>query len=125
MALQNANIRHLSHSKKSLTRESVFFKKLQSYITLNAICEPFQSGFKSGHSTETVLVKVLNDMCLSTDNGESVILILLDLSAAFDMVDHRILIEHVEHWGGLKGNVLKWFESYLTDRSFFSESWEL
>lgn len=98
--------------------EKVVLKQLQTYITINSISEPFQSGFKSCHSTETVLVKVLNDIFVSLDNGSNVILILLDLSAAFDMVDHETLINRLEHWVGLKDNVLKWFKSYLTDRFF-------
>ncbi len=65
-----------------------------------------------------MLVKVLNYIFVSLDSGENIILILLDLSAAFDMVDHGILIKCLEHWVGLKGNVLKWFTSDLTDRSF-------
>lgn len=48
----------------------------------------------------------------------NVILILLDLSAAFEMVDHEILMKQLEYWVGLKGNVLKWFKSYLTEKSF-------
>ncbi len=98
--------------------EKVVVKQLQAHITVNSMSEPFQSGFKSCHSTETVLVKVLNYIFVSLDNGENVILILLDLSAAFHMVDREILINLIEHWVGLKCNVLKWFKSYLTDRFF-------
>lgn len=102
----------------AMVLEKVVFKQLQAHITVNSVSEPFQSGFKSCHSTETVLVKVLNDIFVSLDNGDNVILILLDLSAAFDMVDHEILINRLEHWVALKGNVLKLFKSYLTDRFF-------
>uniref|UniRef100_A0A8C2EZ95 Reverse transcriptase domain-containing protein n=1 Tax=Cyprinus carpio TaxID=7962 RepID=A0A8C2EZ95_CYPCA len=55
---------------------------------------------------------------LSTDNGNSVALVLLDLSSAFDMVDHKILISRLESYVGIQGIILKWFWSYLTNRKF-------
>ncbi len=58
-----------------------------------------------------------NDIFVSTDSGDSVVLVLLDLSAAFDTVDHTTLISRLESYVGIKGTVLKWFLSYLTDRN--------
>lgn len=69
----------------------------------------FQSGFIKFHSTETALVNVLNDILLATDSGDSVALVLLDLSAAFDTVDHNVLLSHLEHIVGIRGSVLHWF----------------
>ena len=78
----------------------------------------FQSGFKALHSTETALLKVFNDLLLTVDSGDSDILMLLDLTAAYDTVDHNILISRLEHCVGFKGTVLKWFKSYLAARSY-------
>ena len=92
--------------------------QLQAYLDLNRIGEKFQSGFKRFHSTETALLKVFNDLLLAADSGNSAILVLLDLSAAFDTVDHGILLSRLEHCVGVTGTALKWFDSYLTGRSF-------
>ncbi len=67
---------------------------------------------------ETALLKVVIDILLETDKGNAVDLVLLDLSSAFDMVDHNILISRLESCVGLQGKVLKWFQSFLTNRSF-------
>lgn len=91
--------------------------QVQEFLKKADVCEQFQSGFRSRHSTETALSKVFNDLFLHLDTGNCAILILLDLTAAFDTVDHKILLWRLEHCVGLKGTVLKWFESYLTDKS--------
>ncbi len=98
--------------------EKIVFDQLQSFLSCNGISEIFQSGFKSVHSTETALLRVLNYIFVSTDSGDSVVLVVLHLSAAFDTVDHTTLISRLESYVGIKGTVLKWFLSYLTDRQF-------
>lgn len=92
--------------------------QLQSFLELHGILELFQSGFKALHSTETTLLKVFNDLLLITDTGDSAILMLLDLTAAFDTIDHNILISRLDHCVGIKGIALEWFRSYLSDRKF-------
>lgn len=69
----------------------------------------FQSGFKSLHSTETALLKIFNDLFLYTDSGNAAVLLLLDLTAAFDTVDHTILLSRLEHHVGVRGTALDWF----------------
>jgi len=64
---------------------------------------------------ETALVKVLLDILLAIDAGDLAALVLLDLSAAFDTVDHAILLQLLESFG-LEGTALHWFESYLVGR---------
>ena len=77
----------------------------------------FQSAYRASHSTETVLTQVRNDILLDMDSHRSTCLVLLDLSAAFDMVDHVTLLNWLEKRFKISGTVLKWIESYLSDRS--------
>ena len=67
-------------------------EQLQLHLGLNGIIEKFQSGFKSRHSTENALLKIFNDLLLTVDSGSSAALLLLDLTAAFDTVDHQIIL---------------------------------
>ena len=72
----------------------------------NHLDETFQSAYKEFHSTETALLRVHNDILCSLDQNKSVILLLLDLSAAFDAVDHAILIPRLSNRFGVKRTAL-------------------
>ena len=99
--------------------EKVATDRLNCHLTSNDLHEPLQSAYKPGHSTETALVKVQNDILCSLDKNSCVILLLLDLSAAFDTVDHQILLARLSCRFGIKGKALTWFKSYLCERSQF------
>ena len=81
----------------------------------------YQSAYKQGHSTETALVRVHNDILCGIDDGGYVVLLLLDLSAAFDTVDHTILLNRLDTVFGIKGKALAWFRSYLTGRTQYAQ----
>ena len=66
---------------------------LNDYLTVNGLNEVFQSAYKKNHSTESALLRVTNDILRAIDDNSSTILLLLDLSSAFDTVDHSILLD--------------------------------
>ena len=98
--------------------EKVVFNQLNDFLIRNNILENCQSGFRTNHSTKTALVKIVNDLRCNMDSQKLSVLVLLDLSAAFDTVDHHILLNRLKNLVGLSGTVLNWFYSYLTDRHF-------
>ena len=77
-----------------------------------------QFGYKKNHSTEHLLLKIIDNLLRNCDNGLPTVVLLLDLSAAFDTVDHRTLLNILQHDIGVTGTALKWFESFLTNRTF-------
>ena len=76
-----------------------------------------QSAYRTCHSTETALLKVQNDLLMNMDYKRVTLLVLLDLSAAFDTVDHDVLLNRLSVSFGVKGSALQWFASYLSNRS--------
>lgn len=87
---------------------------------VNTLYEPFQSGFCTQHSTETALLHVINDHLMSA-NSDSLNILLLDLSAAFDTVNHDMLISY---WSsiGIADIALQWFRLYLPNRQQFNHT---
>ncbi|XDV50661.1 hypothetical protein PO909_019679 [Leuciscus waleckii] len=99
------------------TLERAVFNQLTSFLSLNNQLDVNQSGFKKGHSTETALLSVTEALRIAKAASKSSVLILLDLSAAFDTVNHQILLSTLSSLG-ITGTSLHWVESYLTGRSF-------
>ncbi len=90
--------------------EKVASSQLYSFLGKNYICEDFQSGIRPSHSTETALIRVINYLLLSSDHGCISLLVLLDLSAAFYIIDHNILLNRLENSVGISGSALAWFK---------------
>uniref|UniRef100_A0A674P0B4 Reverse transcriptase domain-containing protein n=1 Tax=Takifugu rubripes TaxID=31033 RepID=A0A674P0B4_TAKRU len=99
--------------------EKVVVTQLLEHLQRNGLFEMFQSGFRAHHSTETAL-KMTNDLLIASDHGLVSMLVMLDLSAAFDTVDHSILLQRLEHVTGIKGTARHLFRSYLSDRYQFA-----
>ncbi len=99
------------------TLERVVFNQLSLFLSQYSKLDAKQSGFRSGHSTETALLSVTEALRVAKADSKSSVLILLDLSAAFDTVNHQILLSTLSSLG-ITGIPLRWFESYLTGRSF-------
>ena len=114
---QFTTITDLSPNSHFSPLEKVVCKQLLQFLDNNNTLDKFQSGFRQKHSTETALLRVSSDILMKADIGECSVLLLLDLSAAFDTVCHSILLDRLHRWVGLTGLVLEWFTSYLTGRS--------
>ena len=108
-------ISNLSVLSKLLER--LVARQLVDYLSAADLLPELQSAYRAHHSVETAVLKVLGDMLQALDTGDVAVLALLDLSAAFDTVDHAILLRRLETSYGLGGGVLGWFTSYLGGRT--------
>ena len=97
--------------------------RLTFYISDNNLHELYQFAYKPYYSTESALVKVHDDSLRPLDNQNSVILLLLDPSAASDTVDHNILLSRLKPTFGINGIALDWFRSYLPTGLTLSLFW--
>ena len=97
--------------------EKVVLNQLHNHLHKNDLIESHQSAYRKGHSVETAVLSVLDGLLLENDEKRVSLMALLDLSAAFDTLDHSILLHRLETTFGIQGVALAWFRSYLTERS--------
>ena len=96
--------------------EKIVYNKLLNFISDNNILYDHQYGFRKGRSTQQAIITLVDKITKSQDIGDIVITLLIDLKKAFDTIHHRILLRKLYSYG-IRGSMLKWMESYLTDRS--------
>jgi len=97
--------------------ERAVASRLVTYLNANGLMPPLQSAYRRHHSTETALLKLLSDVYGAIDCQQVVLLGLLYLSAAFDCVDHEILLSRLRYRFGLHGSAYDWIASFLYGRS--------
>ena len=97
--------------------EKIVLLQLSQHLKSNSLLYPLQSAYCLGHSTETALLKIVNDLPAALDVNHISLLSLLDLSADFDTIDHSILLSRLHHTFGISGTALSWFQSHLSDRT--------
>ena len=95
--------------------EKLDLSQVSSYLNSHNLYNTCQSAYRPGHSTETALLKVVNDLFLSLNNGNISVLALFDFSSAFNTIDHPILVHRLHTDFGFTDTVHRWFSSYLTD----------
>ncbi|CAB4009259.1 Hypothetical predicted protein [Paramuricea clavata] len=97
--------------------ERAVFEQMHVHMVDHGLYPPGQSSYRKNHSTETALLKVKNDLLMNMNKQHVSLLVFLDMSAAFDTVDHGIMIERLSSKLGFSGTAISWFQSYLFGRS--------
>ena len=115
----SANYRPISNlSFLSKLVERIVKIRLDHHLASNSLYNPFQSAYTRYHSTETTLLAVHDSLIQAIAHQQVTCLCLLDLSAAFDIIDHDILIHRLSTWFGITDVAISWFWSYLANRHF-------
>ena len=96
--------------------EKVVSSCIEEHLISSNLDEQHQSAYRKFHSTETALLKVQNDILQSLDKNNVTVLVMLDLSAAFDTIDHKTLLHRLKDMFGIAGKLLEWMTSYLSGR---------
>ena len=94
--------------------EKVVLHKHLSHLQENNLSNPFQSAYRAGHSTETVLLRIVNDILSALDNDNISVLLLLDLSAAFGTINHQIILSRLNSVSRIQSTAFQWFHSFLS-----------
>ena len=96
--------------------EKIVMAQIECHLMRNNLHEPTQSAYKKNHFMETALLKISNDIIQSLDVKHCTILASLDLSAAFDTVDHTVFLHKLYNKFGIEDEALSWFRSFLVNR---------
>jgi len=99
--------------------ERLALSRLQPHLLSSLNYSTLQSAYRSLHSTETTLLKVTDDIYRSMDNGSFTALVSLDISTAYDTIDHSVLSSHLQSDFSIDRKALAWIQSYLSDRHSF------
>ena len=86
-----------SNYNSDIRLSALKLEQLASHLSTHSLLSIYQSAYRSGHSTETVLLHIVNDLLTSLHEYKISILSFLDLSAALDTIDHEILLSHFKH----------------------------
>ena len=116
-------ITNLSTISKIL--EKLALLRIKAHVSASDNFNLYKSAYREGHSTETALLKVVDDLSIAMDNKSGSILLSLDISAAFDMISHKTLLGRLHSDFGIDGAALKWLSSYLSERSCYISVGEL
>ena len=109
-------ISNLTYISKLLER--VVHKQVVAHIEKEGLFADFQSSYRKYHSCETAVLKIQSDLLMMMDKRDNAVLLLLDLSAAFDTINHKLLLEKLQYKYNITGTVLTWIKSYLSERKF-------
>ena len=110
-------VSNLSYVSKLIER--TVFNQTNNFLNTQGLYPQGQSAYRKCHSTETALLRVTNDIMMNMNRQHVTLLVMLDLSSAFDTIDHGVLLDRLNNEFGIKGRVLEWFTSYLSKRSQF------
>ena len=117
LVLINKNYRPVSNlSFLSKLVEKCVLLQFNAHCDRYGLIPDFQSAYRKGYSTETGLIKLCNDLLWSMERQEVTMIVLLDLSAAFDTVDHDILLTIFKNRFGIADTALQWYDNYLRPR---------
>ena len=98
--------------------EKCVLLKLQEHLDKQNLLPDYQSAYRKNYSCETAVLSVVNDILWGMEEKSVTALVAIDLTAAFDTVDHNIMSDVLQNYYGLSGSSLQWFNSYLKDRKF-------
>ena len=96
--------------------EKLALARIQPHVSASDSFGRFQSAYRARHSTETALAKIVNDIGRAAGDGKCTVLLSLDISAAFDTIDHSILFSRLDDVFGIRDTALDWLRLFVTGR---------
>jgi len=106
----------MNFSTTSKILKRLVLRRLRTHVLVTGNFSEFQSAYQVGHSTETVLLKVINNIVKAACDQQSTDLLSLDISAMFDTIDHTILLDRARRDVGIHGTTLSWIQSFVSDQ---------